>query len=617
MIAKAVKGKGFRGALEYDLSKEQGHVIDTNMSGCTARALAFEFGEIRKLRPKLGKAVLHVSLSAAPGEHLTDGQWSDIARRYIDGMGLEQNQYIVTRHTDTEHEHIHLLANRIRFDGSVTSDSHDYRRQEVLMRGIERDLQLQQVRPSIEALRHAPSKGEIEEGVRTGIPSTRQQLQLLCDGAVKGCDSFSAYAERLEAAGVDLLPMTQLDGAKLSGLSYRLDGVVMKGSDLGKGYSPLGLAKRGVDYEKDRDLAAAGRCADRYQAGHAGAEDREPTPSEDRQRRGTGVDIGTVGTGDGRTDGRHARDTGADRIAEQGARGSLPAADCDSGGGMDERRAAGAGSGREFEQSRTADGVAALPSGVNNGFGVSVARDRILALAGAAGRDGGEQAGREGCGGKPAARDLSAEAIARQIGALGARHYDIVIREPRSGETKRRSWSKGELLHSVPWLKRMNAKGNDVFIAPTGDQGLVMLDGLNSSELAVLHNKGYLPAATVESCPGRFDVWIKLSERGISEEVRAVAKRGLVQCVGRDPYCGPPATHGRLAGLTNQDEQPHRDGSTPYVLLRASGGAVATAAREYLERVDALLAGKRVREQQASMGRTWAARRGKSRGRSL
>jgi hypothetical protein len=233
MIAKAVKGGGFRGALEYDLSKEQAHVLDTNMEGTTPRELAKEFGEIRKLRPNLGKAVLHVSLSAAPGEHLSDEQWREIGQRYLAHMGLDDNQYIITRHCDTEHEHIHLLANRIQFDGEVTSDSHDYRRHETLMRVLERDFGLQQVRPSIEAERHAATKGEIEEGLRTGLPSTRQRLQQLCDAAAKGSTSFTEYADRLEASGVSLVPVTQLEGTKLSGLSYILDGVVMKGSDLG------------------------------------------------------------------------------------------------------------------------------------------------------------------------------------------------------------------------------------------------------------------------------------------------------------------------------------------------------------------------------------------------
>ncbi|GJI88756.1 relaxase/mobilization nuclease domain-containing protein [Duganella hordei] len=268
MIAKAIKGRGFRGALAYDLDKEKGRVIDTNMSGTTVRELAKEFGEIRKLRPKLGRAVLHASLSAAPGEHLSDEQWKRIAERYLHGMGLENNQYLVTRHMDTEHEHVHLLVNRIRFDGSVTSDSHDYRRHEVLMREIERDFDLQRVRSSIDVERHAPTKGEIEEGLRTGIPSTRQRLQQLCDGAAERCVSFTEYAERLEAIGVELVPVIQLDGTKMSGLSYRLDGVMMKGSDLGRGYSPMGLAKRGVGYEKDRDYAAVGRCLERSVKGN-------------------------------------------------------------------------------------------------------------------------------------------------------------------------------------------------------------------------------------------------------------------------------------------------------------------------------------------------------------
>ena len=68
MIAKLVKGRGFRGALEYDITKEGGRIISSNMAGEKPRELAAEFGEIRKLRPNLGKAVMHVSLSAAPAK---------------------------------------------------------------------------------------------------------------------------------------------------------------------------------------------------------------------------------------------------------------------------------------------------------------------------------------------------------------------------------------------------------------------------------------------------------------------------------------------------------------------------------------------------------------------
>ncbi len=71
MIATLVKGRGFRGALTYDLAPDKGTLRDTNRTGETALELASAFGPIRQLRPNLGNAVLHVSLSAAPGEDLT------------------------------------------------------------------------------------------------------------------------------------------------------------------------------------------------------------------------------------------------------------------------------------------------------------------------------------------------------------------------------------------------------------------------------------------------------------------------------------------------------------------------------------------------------------------
>lgn len=272
MIAKAVKGKGFRGALEYDLTKEKGHLLDTNMAGKNPRQLAEEFGQIRKLKPNLGKAVLHVSLSAAPGERLADDQWLEIGRKYLTGMGLDNNQFVMTRHMDTAHEHIHLVVNRIQFDGKVTSDSLDYKRQDALMRQIEKHFGLVEIAPAYgldgkkTSGRKAPGKDEIEAGLRTGQLSIRLQLQQLCDRAAQDCNSVTQYRDRLAVVGVVIVPAFQLAGAKLNGLTYQLDGVVMKGGDLGKAYSPLGLSKLGVTYDKNRDFENLSRGAERQQA---------------------------------------------------------------------------------------------------------------------------------------------------------------------------------------------------------------------------------------------------------------------------------------------------------------------------------------------------------------
>ena len=585
MIAKAVKGKGFRGALEYDLTKDGGQVLDTNMAGENPRELAAEFGEIRKLRPNLGKAVLHVSLSAAPGENLTDEQWREIGRRYIDGMGLEKNQFIVTRHTDTEHEHIHILANRIRFDGSVTSDSQDYKRQEGLMRELERDYGLQRVAPSIEAERKAPTKGEIEGAIRTGQPSAKQQLQQLCDGAAKDCRSFTEYQERLEVAGVELVPVAQLEGAKLSGLSYRLDGVTMKGSDLGKAYSPSGLAKRGVTYEQDRDFAAVRASVERDTARAFGEPDRDSAADQAPERGGFSRDARAVGAGTGRADGRDTADAGRDQPQDRNGGKRLHQEDQPHDSGMDRRSDGSGRRGDSVNEGREADGVEALRPNSADRAAYSGARERILALAETA--DRAEPTGRESGSRVPEARrDRSLEALQRQITALDVPRFEVGIREAKTGQMMSREWSRAEVEQSTAWLKRMNAKGNDVYIRPAGEHGLVLVDDVTADKISSMAKDGFTSAATIETSPGNYQVWVKLSDKPLSAKVRRIAAQGLAKHYGGDMNSADSRHYGRLAGFTNQKPKHTRDGWQPYVLAHECPGKAARAAPAYLERIE-------------------------------
>ena len=416
MIAKAVKGRGFRGALAYDLGKEHGQVVDTNMAGTGVEQLSAEFGAIRKMRPNLERAVLHVSLSAALGEKLTDEQWTAIGRQYLEGMDFVHNQYVITRHQDTEHEHIHILANRITNTGKVVSDSKDYERQEVLMRVIERDFGLQQLAPSAQAERRAPTRGEVEELVRTGETSTRLQLQKLADAAILGCSSYTEYQDRLEKAGVELVPVVQLGGAKLSGLMYRLDRVVMKGSDLGKGYSPAGLAKRGVSYEQDRDAEAVRRCRDRDEKRGLGQADPGAAGRQDPERGGAERAAGAVGAGVGVVERGGAEDAARGRqqgaADERGVRtparsGERPVRGGDNAGqpGRDAAEPGGRAAGLEPLRDDRDDGVA------HGG-----ARERVLALVPAA--DRADDSGRQGAGRRPQARpDPGSEARPEQVDA--------------------------------------------------------------------------------------------------------------------------------------------------------------------------------------------------------
>lgn len=254
MIAKLIKGKGFRGVVEYDLQPGKSVLLETNMAGETPRALASEFGAVRALRPRLAKAVCHTSLSIHPDERLTEDQWREAAHAWMEGMGFVNNQYIISRHTDAAHPHIHILVNRVTLDGQVVSDAHDYKRQEPIMRNLERHFGLRMVPPSRVVGRAAPTKGEIEHSLRTGESSARIRLQKEVETALgQGCP-MDIFRDRLALIGVEVRLNTASTGF-VSGISFALDGVAFKGSKLGKGYTWNALQQRGLCHEQDRGRA--------------------------------------------------------------------------------------------------------------------------------------------------------------------------------------------------------------------------------------------------------------------------------------------------------------------------------------------------------------------------
>lgn len=261
MIGKQTKGRGFRGALNYVLGKEGAEIIGGNMLGESARELSAEFGEARKLKPNLSRVVYHASLSLPPGEGLSDSKWAEVADRYIEGMGFKGAQYVAVKHTDTNHSHIHIVASRIKMDGKVVSESHDYKRSETHIRGLEQEFGLTPTTPSRETGIRAPTSGELHKALREKQPSTKLRLQNLINSAVPQCSTMSELMSHLEAKGIAVVPNVAKTG-HVTGISFKIDGEMMKGSDLGRSFTWQGLQKRGVNYEPRRDLQTIRQAAD-------------------------------------------------------------------------------------------------------------------------------------------------------------------------------------------------------------------------------------------------------------------------------------------------------------------------------------------------------------------
>ena len=130
MIAKIVTGKSFGGAVRYLLEKS-GHARMLDSDGIDTRSIKDMIGSFnfqRKARKEIEKVVGHISLSFHPKDapRLTDEFMTELAREYMERMGITDTQYIVVRHTDTEHPHLHILYNRVKYDAKLVR-SHNER----------------------------------------------------------------------------------------------------------------------------------------------------------------------------------------------------------------------------------------------------------------------------------------------------------------------------------------------------------------------------------------------------------------------------------------------------------------------------------------------------------
>ena len=252
MIAKQIKGKDFYGVLAYNqkkVDKEQGCIIDSNISPGSVVQQTKEFNIVRQLRPNLAKVVYHTSLNLPYSDKLTDDEFGNLARDYLEGMGFDDNQYIVYKHTDQDHSHIHLVANRVKFSGEVVSDSQDYKRSETLIRELEKKFKLTQLIQKEES--NILTKGEIEKCIRTGEAPDRLQLQNIITETLKQNLLLNEFIEKLKENDINTKLNTSSSGT-ISGISFEYKDTTYKGSKIHKNLSWNNL-KLKLKNEQDRN----------------------------------------------------------------------------------------------------------------------------------------------------------------------------------------------------------------------------------------------------------------------------------------------------------------------------------------------------------------------------
>lgn len=147
MVAKISLGNSLYGAIVYNgekINKEKGRVLDTNKifndgSGNVNIYRAFE--DFKRWMPqstRAEKTMMHISLNPHPDDVLSEGQYAQIAHEYMEKMGFGDMPYIIVKHEDIDRHHIHIVALRVRPDGSVISDKNNFYKSKDICRELEK-----------------------------------------------------------------------------------------------------------------------------------------------------------------------------------------------------------------------------------------------------------------------------------------------------------------------------------------------------------------------------------------------------------------------------------------------------------------------------------------------
>ena len=202
MVAKITTPKSIEAALNYNEKKVQkGNAICLHAVNYLSEAKNMNFYQklngferLNSLNERATTKTLHVSLNFDPSEKLTENKLSQIASDYMERIGFGNQPYLVYKHEDAGHPHIHIVSTTIKENGSRINTHNIGRNQsekarkeiEQLYGLVKAERQQQLIKPGIKPI-------DVEKAVY-GKSETKRSISNVV-GAVFGQYKFTSLPE--------------------------------------------------------------------------------------------------------------------------------------------------------------------------------------------------------------------------------------------------------------------------------------------------------------------------------------------------------------------------------------------------------------------------------------
>lgn len=242
MTAKILMRQSFSRTTNYVFKDGRSEVIASRgIMDTDPLSAASSFNIQAMLHPGVRRPVGHICISFHPDDApmLTNDLMVELCEEWMKGMGVADTQYLLVRHYDTKHPHMHLVFNRIDDCGKLISDKMWYVRNERVCKEIKLRY----------GLTFSPGKQSVNlDRLRT---SDRRRYQMYIDikSALGAARSFTEFQVLLMKIGITVSIKKSSKTDQAQGIIFTRDNYSVKGSKLDRS---LGLGKIAKHFEKIR-----------------------------------------------------------------------------------------------------------------------------------------------------------------------------------------------------------------------------------------------------------------------------------------------------------------------------------------------------------------------------
>lgn len=244
MIAKIKQGKGFGGLVSYanDIKNKDTNIIASEgVDLSTNKSIVASFNIQAKARPTLKAYVGHISLSFSPEDYrrMSDELIAEISRKYLQRMGIVNTQFVIFRHHDKAHDHVHIVYNRVDNDGNAITGDSNFKKSAAITKTLTREY----------GLTFGKGKKNVNRDRLKGKDAAKYRMYDLITAALKDCHTWESLKLVLSKKGITMDFIRKADGS-IKGISFSDGNVTFSGGRIDRSLTLGNIQKVLTDERK-------------------------------------------------------------------------------------------------------------------------------------------------------------------------------------------------------------------------------------------------------------------------------------------------------------------------------------------------------------------------------